>query len=480
MAQTATIPGGVSGKRRPRYVKLLLALAIVLALVGLPVLALDLVGRSALERELEAIRATGAPVTLEEVNALRVQVPDEENALLQLASATPDLKRIWAAAHRRYSTSQALGDLLAVDPGEPYPAEGLAAVEALLDQAGDLPARIDALRNLKRGRLPMDVLDPQMSASVFWPIEAALELKEYDVILKIRTGQMDEAVLASVTMLHIGAAVRCEPMIWPYFRGGRCEATALRTLERVLAAGTCSEETLGVVREAIKEALASSSVTRVLQAERAGMIDRHERAGQGAPCWEDEDGRERKAPWPYRYFRGLRWLGLAKALSLMRPVFDSSGSLKTFTAAAEAYDYAVFYDDSPEVGLARLASPMFRGFPTAVARRVAWLRCADVALAVEGFRLRHGDWPSTPEVLVPGYLDAWPVDPFDDQPVRYRRTDGGILIYSTSQYEQDDGDGVTPGPARNDQAPDLGFRLFDPTLRGFTVAEDEDDNGWAE
>jgi len=51
------------------------------------------------------------------------------------------------------------------------------------------------------------------------------------------------------------------------------------------------------------------------------------------------------------------------------------------------------------------------------ARRQAAL----TAIAVERFRLEHeGQLPETLAEIVPGYLSAIPLDPFDGKPLRYR------------------------------------------------------------
>jgi len=60
-----------------------------------------------------------------------------------------------------------------------------------------------------------------------------------------------------------------------------------------------------------------------------------------------------------------------------------------------------------------------------------WLRSAYVALACERYRLRHQEWPTTLDVLVKEkLLAAVPLDPMDGQPMRYRRTTTGVVVYS--------------------------------------------------
>src|SRR5262249_52958054 len=51
----------------------------------------------------------------------------------------------------------------------------------------------------------------------------------------------------------------------------------------------------------------------------------------------------------------------------------------------------------------------------------ARLRCATVLIAAERFRRQHDRWPKTIEELVPDWITEVPIDPFDGQPVRFRR-----------------------------------------------------------
>ena len=62
---------------------------------------------------------------------------------------------------------------------------------------------------------------------------------------------------------------------------------------------------------------------------------------------------------------------------------------------------------------------------------------ARTALALERFRLPTGARPERMEELVPRYLPQVPLDPFDGQPIRYRRRQAGYLLYSVGPDGQD-------------------------------------------
>src|SRR5262249_25938289 len=89
----------------------------------------------------------------------------------------------------------------------------------------------------------------------------------------------------------------------------------------------------------------------------------------------------------------------------------------------------------------------------------AILRCALAALAAERYRRQTGDWPRSLADLVPNYLSAVPLDPFDATQLRYRRTAEGAVIYSVGRDGRDDGGNTEPLP--DDHFPrDVVFTLW--------------------
>ncbi|HUC86678.1 MAG TPA: hypothetical protein VL970_15885, partial [Candidatus Acidoferrales bacterium] len=68
------------------------------------------------------------------------------------------------------------------------------------------------------------------------------------------------------------------------------------------------------------------------------------------------------------------------------------------------------------------------------------LDLARVACALERYRLAHGDYPESLDVLAPGLIPSVPHDIINGQPLHYRRTnEGGYVLYSVGWNETDDG-----------------------------------------
>ena len=62
------------------------------------------------------------------------------------------------------------------------------------------------------------------------------------------------------------------------------------------------------------------------------------------------------------------------------------------------------------------------------------------AFAIERFRLAHEQaLPHALPELVPAYLPAVPRDPFDEQPLRFKKLPRGYVVYSIGPEGVDDG-----------------------------------------
>lgn len=83
----------------------------------------------------------------------------------------------------------------------------------------------------------------------------------------------------------------------------------------------------------------------------------------------------------------------------------------------------------------------------ATGRLIAYRNLLVAAIAAERYRLQTGAFPSSLANLVPDYLPAVPIDPFDGAAVRMTVSDGELTIYSVGSDGNDDGgiEGKVPG-----------------------------------
>ena len=98
------------------------------------------------------------------------------------------------------------------------------------------------------------------------------------------------------------------------------------------------------------------------------------------------------------------------------------------------------------------------------------MRCGVAAVAVERYRLANGHWPDRLDDLVPAYLSKIAIDPFDGQPLRFRRLKDGVIIYTVGEDQKDDGGQRIRIKAGAPDA-DVGFQLWDADCRRQSAAK---------
>jgi hypothetical protein len=62
-----------------------------------------------------------------------------------------------------------------------------------------------------------------------------------------------------------------------------------------------------------------------------------------------------------------------------------------------------------------------------------------LAVAATLYKAKHGKHPEKLSELVPEFLPEVPADPYDGRPLRLKRTDGGLVLYSIGRDRRDDG-----------------------------------------
>ena len=93
-------------------------------------------------------------------------------------------------------------------------------------------------------------------------------------------------------------------------------------------------------------------------------------------------------------------------------------------------------------------------------KTVALVRACRCALAIERWRYAHGDQaPDSLAMLVPDYFPAIPRDPFDDQPLRYKKLAQGYVVYSIGPDFIDDGGKEEPADAKESDHYDITFTI---------------------
>jgi len=409
-----------SGGLRPWHV--------VLAIFGLLIAAvvlLMLAEGSSIKRQLAEIRAQGHPTSLAELSEMNQLPPGVENAaplyedafFVYVKPADPD--------NTPYAGS---GEL--PPRGQPLPEAMVSAIE---DYLADNQETLDLLREATAiehchydwnmaGGLPLPGLEHLRPGAFLLVTAARLSAHQGDA----------EAALAYIDDgLHLARSVRREPALISYLVHIACTAVCLRSLEQTLSATPLTHEQLVRVDRMLTEAGAACDFTQALVSERCYNIEYIQNPSQMSGA----GGRMSSIP-------VLGRIGLADMLDYMATGIEAS-DLPLDQRVAR---FRQIGDELDDMGflhvLVKTLAPALSRVAERDLRFQADIDMARTAVAIERFRLTKGVLPRDLATLVPDYLDQVPIDPFDGQPIRYRRTKPGYRLYSVFEDGQDhDGKG---------------------------------------
>jgi hypothetical protein len=462
-ANTAAPPA-----RRPRRRFALIVLGLVL-LVGGGAFVGSLVYRNMANKRLlrEAIaevEAADPHWRLETIEARRAVVPDEENS----ANIIRRARALLGAAN---SVAPVLGEH---ENGDLSPAIRLTdeqyrdVTEALIAAGASVEAAL-ALADYPRGRSPINY--PPNDLSTFPPHLDDIVFVNSCVLqplllARIHTGDGMGALRVCRAILNLGRSIGDEPL-WRSQRLRQLRhGEAVRGLERLLGQCDMTEAELAAFVPALAEETEHDAWETIWRGERAVTFQVLEavRQGQLKP----------------RAIRAVRPVTTTTTIDNVQDWFRDRFPPDTRPSAAWALRRY-----SRLLEMAKLPWPQRRAAVNALAAELAGApdlagdffievpaiavscqstqalgRCAVVAVAVERYRLRHGAWPDALAVLVPELLPAVPTDPFDGQPLRYRRTADGVVFYSVGTDGTDDS-GKLANVSPLWGGTDLGVRLWD-------------------
>lgn len=150
--------------------------------------------------------------------------------------------------------------------------------------------------------------------------------------------------------------------------------------------------------------------------------------------------------------------GYRTALQTQQQLSGQTGLAPTTEAAIASLESRLS-ESRPGI-LSSIILPLLSGAIRAEVRSRARHQAARVAVAATRIRLETGRLPEGLATLVPDELPASPVDPFTaGKPLRYRKADDVLLIYSVGPNGRDDGGPASPTASADQANDDIGMRL---------------------
>jgi hypothetical protein len=418
---------------------------------------------SKLQETLAELDRTDPGWRLEDIEAAREQIPEEENSAGVIIAAAQNLPRSWPPEDLsvEYFWLQPPNEMLSGE-GSVHLSVELTRVRPALEIAGklaDMPRGRHRLRDSRSTvfpAFPADRLNSQRIGTLL-----VLESLWWN-----QRGESDKALMACRAALNAARSMGDEPSQLSQFIR-RCGIEhACWAIERTLGQGEPPSENMAALQKQIEIEDAFPAQLLAARAERALGHRVFEGVQRGEVSLDDLTAR--RMGWLERTASPLWSMDVredhALFLSLttrrihdvQRPVHEQAELNNKFVEVVRSLPKRAIITQSL-LPAASTAGETFRC-------KQAYLRCTIAALAAERFRGEKKAWPDRVDQLCPQYLAAVPLDPFDGKPLRYRRGEEGAIIYSIGQ-DSVDNNGDLDREHPNQPGVDIGFRLWDTAKR---------------
>jgi hypothetical protein len=337
------------------------------------------------------------------------------------------------------------GDRDDFNPAEP------ATIKFLADQAGTI-ALLKRAAALPACRFDRDLLDPDFDQPRMSGLNAernAANVLNLDARVELSRGHVAQAVADADAIISMGQQFGDRPLLVSSLVAMAIDSIGNSTLELVLPAVQSRDELSGLHLDQrpffgrkFKEALCGE--------ESYGLA-----VYGNMPAGEDPKAFNKQAPdtqilsmntAPIGAFFRVFFLESDAYVNLMeniqlratQPYYQVKQQLKDLCAAQRHRGL-----------LSSILIPALSGSFETCAKVEASDACTQVAVAMTRYRIDHGTLPAHLTDLLPGYLDAIPLDPFDGQPLRLAIRDNQWIIYSVGPKLNDDGGKTSPGNQGN-------------------------------
>jgi hypothetical protein len=422
-------------------------------------------------RRLEAeIKKKGEPLTLADLAATYPPIPDEDNGAVLLV-------RLWQKEDPEFWTAFLEGVRPLPTRRDPrwdnalpflgseskdifrstkLNSESRTAAESFLKERAE---HLNGLRHAlskTQFRFPIDVT---YGVNTLLPHIAVIRQEaqnfRIEALLAAESGNMDAAIIASENVARAGSALASEPLVVSQLVRIAVYEMTLDLIERLLTAQAISKAQLGNLVVLVDRVEMRGGLRLSLVSERTMFRSLIEFPPKGAKYAPSNDMLGSRVGLGFYDFTGLKMADcrlmletMEKAISLAD--YDDVSTLEEFEGFLSGV-VAEAKRKPPKI-LCAMFLPALQKAVTKFASLEARRRAAIVALAVERFRLAKGG--STPESLnelIPQFLSSIPTDPFDGEPLRYKKLPVGFVVYSIGPDRTDDGGTERPqkGPQKN-------------------------------
>ncbi|NLH16717.1 MAG: hypothetical protein GX455_09065 [Phycisphaerae bacterium] len=381
-------------------------------------------GQRRLQRKIEALHAKGFPITFEEIEQKR-----------RLPPGTPNAADLYQQAFDAYQQPSAqdmpllpyVGSAKLPEPGVPLSEEMVAAISrfveanrqtlTLLKQGVTIPDCAFAPKNLKPFPFP-----PYSSSfkvyGYLWELESVLCIERKDY----------EGTLNNIQdNIRYGDSLKRYPYFVDYLNYSGVHLRNIRIMERILNSQQVEERILDEMNRCLDYPLSPQIVEDALRDELPSLLE----IQSDPSSWTGSNS---------LFSNKAAQSNIVECLDIIEELITahSYGHPERFRRiqvvrkkinGMTSFFHPVSTMEIPSLTLTcRMNLQIEAGFDS-----------VRISIAIERFRLETGKLPERLEELTPKYMEKVPIDPFDGQPLRFKRLEKGYVIYSIGEDGKDDG-----------------------------------------
>ena len=328
-------------------------------------------------------------------------------------------------------------------------------------------ATIEELRQasqLPQCRFPLNY-DTECPAAILLPplaaMKSSIQLLQLRALAELQNGQPEKALADVKLMLRLTEAIRTEPFLISHLVRIAMWQITLQPIYEGLAEHRWSNAQLVALGAEMEKLDFLADYKLSIRGEiglHSGIVEylrRHPKELSNMTSDRDQSGNSSYAP--VRYFPdGWFYQNLLHSARFMvlyyLPTVDlrqRAVSKSLMRQADEAFGEEIRHI-TPYNFLERVLLPALGSVAEKFAYMQASVDLARTAIALERYRLAHGEFPESLDALAPQFIAKVPHDVIGGQSLKYRRTnDGQFVLYSVGWNEQDDGGVVVNQKSRN-------------------------------
>jgi hypothetical protein len=393
------------------------------------------------ESKLDEIRRQGYPVTVAELDKWYPQPPRGENAADVYTQAFQHFVEL-----KSDTNLPVVGYAKLPKRGDPTSDEMRRAIADYLERNAQALSLLHSAEKMRRGRYNTDPLS--VNAALFSEMRQAVRLLQLEAIFHAESLEPVQATDSIMSAIGVAESLANEPGTIALLVRRGCIGMAFWGLERSLNWDSLTSAQVEQLATRFSEAEDLEAASRALAVEwastenlfSASIGDRFIALTSFPPSAD----RVRLDKLLLYEYGGWKELDHLRALEVIRtyvaaaklPLPERLDAANTLNARAEHF---------PDLFLrSRQIGSILPSVVVHDAECIAYVRLSLAALAVEKYRIATGLLPEKIPDLKSSEIHV-ELDPFDGQPLRYKKLTKGYVVYSVGGDRKDDG-GAEPGP----------------------------------